>query len=71
MRFRLIIAIIFALLLVVFSLQNAEIVDVKLWFWNVKIPRALLILISIAAGVILGMLFSRCKNHQKINRYKS
>ncbi len=60
MKFKISVIILLSLLLVIFALQNTEIVDVKLWFWMVKIPRALLILLCIAMGVIIGMIASRC-----------
>jgi len=60
MKFKIIIIILLLLLLVIFALQNTEVVDIKLWFWVAKIPRALLILLCIAMGVIIGMIASRC-----------
>ncbi len=56
MRIRVFIAILLAVLLVIFTIQNAEIVVVKLIFWNFNLPRALLILISFCIGVLLGIL---------------
>jgi putative membrane protein len=58
MRFKIITIIALLLLLVIFALQNAEIVELKLWFWSVKTPGVLLILISVSAGVIIGMIAS-------------
>jgi putative membrane protein len=60
MKFKIIVIILLSLLLVIFALQNTEIVDLKLWFWEVKPPSALLILLSIIMGVIIGMIASRC-----------
>ena len=70
MKFKIIVIILLSLLLVIFALQNTEIVDIKLWFWMVKIPSALLILLCIAMGVIIGMIASRCsiKIPKKDNR---
>ncbi len=48
--------ILFALLIVVFTLQNTEVVSVKLWFWEVKTSRALIIIASVAIGSFFGML---------------
>lgn len=56
MKTKTVIIIILTILLVIFALQNTQVVDVKLWFWNVKIPRALLIFCCLAAGVIIGMM---------------
>jgi putative membrane protein len=58
MKFKIIIFIILLILLVVFALQNAEIVQIKLWFWSFETPGVLLILVSVSAGVIIGMIFS-------------
>jgi len=60
MKFKIIIIILLLLLLVIFALQNTEIVEIKLWFWKVKTPRALLILLCIIIGVIIGMISSKC-----------
>jgi uncharacterized integral membrane protein len=56
MKFKTIIIILLLLLLVVFALQNAEIVKIKLLFWSVQTPGVLLILVSIAMGVIIGII---------------
>jgi len=69
MRFIIIIIILLSLLLVIFALQNTEIVEIKLWFWAVRMPRALLILLSITMGVIIGLLSYKCssKTPKRIN----
>lgn len=56
MRIKTSLIIIFALLIVIFTLQNTEAVIVKLWFWEVKTSRALIIIGSIAIGAFFGML---------------
>ncbi|HKK42887.1 MAG TPA: LapA family protein [Bacteroidales bacterium] len=56
MKFKIITVIILLILLVVFALQNADIVHIKLWFWSVQIPGVLLILVSVSAGIIIGMI---------------
>lgn len=56
MKFKIVIIILFAIMLVLFALQNTEIVQIKLWFWEVQTPRALLILICLAVGVIIGFM---------------
>ncbi|WP_372752507.1 lipopolysaccharide assembly protein LapA domain-containing protein [Labilibaculum sp.] len=50
------IIIVFVMLIVIFALQNTEIISVKLWFWEVQTPRALLILLCIAIGLFIGFL---------------
>jgi len=60
MKFKIIILLLLSLLSVIFALQNTGIVEIKLWFWVVKTPSALLILLSIIMGVIIGMISSKC-----------
>ncbi len=58
MKPRIIIILLSALLVVIFSLQNAEIVQIKLLFWEMTFPRVLLILISVSLGIIIGIFIS-------------
>jgi uncharacterized integral membrane protein len=48
--------IILAILIVIFTLQNTEIITVKLWFWHIETSKALLIVTTVAAGTVFGML---------------
>ena len=48
--------IILAILIVIFTLQNTETISVKLWFWHIETSKALLIVTTIAAGAVFGML---------------
>ncbi|MGY8908951.1 MAG: lipopolysaccharide assembly protein LapA domain-containing protein [Flavobacteriales bacterium] len=59
MRFKTILILIFAAIIVIFSLQNAEITDVKFLFWKLSISRVLVILGSFAIGILLGILISQ------------
>ncbi len=52
-----IITIIIAVLLVIFTLQNTTPITIKLWFWQVESPTALVILLVIAATALLCILF--------------
>lgn len=58
MRLKIILIAVLAILLVVFAMQNTEVVVTKLWFWEIKSPRALLILTSMIAGIVIGMVSS-------------
>ena len=58
MKFKTFIAIVFAVIIVVFSLQNAEITDIEFLFWKLSISRVLTILGSFAVGVLVGVLIS-------------
>jgi uncharacterized integral membrane protein len=58
MKFKTIIAIIFATVIVIFSIQNVEVTDVKFLFWKLTMSRVLIILGSFAIGVLVGFLAS-------------
>jgi len=64
----LIIGIVLALIMVIFTLQNPASVQIKFLFWKVTdIPVALFMILSISLGVILTMVLSFMSK----NRYKS
>ena len=45
-----------AVLLIIFVLQNTEMVIINLFFWDISIPRALLIFVCFAMGLVIGLL---------------
>jgi uncharacterized integral membrane protein len=53
------------MLIVIFALQNTEIISVKLWFWEVQTPRALLILLCITIGLFIGFLIPSFPRKEK------
>lgn len=70
MKLKTVLAIIFASIIVVFSLQNAEVTDVKFLFWKMSISRVLIILGSFALGVVVGILASIKKSLIKSDKEK-
>jgi lipopolysaccharide assembly protein A len=50
---QLVLILILAIFLVIFTLQNAESVAIKLFFWNINIPLVLLILVCLLIGYLL------------------
>lgn len=58
MKLKTIFAIVFILIIVLFSLQNAEVTDVKFLFWKLSISRVLIVLGSFGVGVLVGILVS-------------
>lgn len=48
------IAAILFLLVVVFAVQNAAIVEIRLLFWEVTFPRSLLIFLMLLIGMAIG-----------------
>jgi uncharacterized integral membrane protein len=51
-----IIAVIIALLAVVFALQNAQTVMVKLYLWDISGSMALILLVTLLIGIASGMM---------------
>ena len=70
MRFKTILILIFAAIIVIFSLQNAEITDVKFLFRKLSISRVLVILGSFAIGIFLGILISQKRKITNNNNNK-
>ncbi|MFO7924423.1 MAG: LapA family protein [Bacteroidales bacterium] len=62
---KLILLMIFALLLVVFAIQNSNEVVIQLWFWKFRTSMALAFVICIVSGFLLSFLYSLTLLHNK------
>ena len=69
MKFKTILAILFATIVVVFSLQNSEMTDVKFFMWKLSMSRVLLILGSFGVGVLVGILVSMKRKLVNTKKY--
>lgn len=58
---RIFITILLLILLVIFTIQNSEIVVIKVFFWIFEIPEALLIIVCIIIGLLIGLLIPKKK----------
>jgi len=56
MKSKIVVIVVLAVLLIIFVLQNAEVVVVKFWFWDLSLPRALLLFVTFAVGLIIGLM---------------
>ncbi|TFH25500.1 MAG: LapA family protein [Bacteroidia bacterium] len=56
MKTKIVIIVVLAVLLIIFVLQNTEMVVVKFWFWDASIPEALLLFVTFAVGLIIGLM---------------
>ena len=54
----LIIILVFIILVAIFALQNSAEVVIRLWFWSVETSLALVLILTFAAGALLGIMFS-------------
>jgi len=61
---RLAVVIFFMLLVVIFTLQNIEIVSVKLLWWDITMSRSILVLSLLLIGFLIGR-FIGFKQHRK------
>ena len=62
MRLHLIPGLIALLLVAVFAVQNAEVVDVRFLFWKLSMSRALLLFLVFIAGLAAGWFFRRFRH---------
>ena len=69
MKAKTIIALFIAALIIVFSLQNAEVTNVKFLIWKLSMSRVLVILGSFIVGVLVGILVS-IKKKRSFSSYK-
>ena len=61
MKSKIVIAVLLTVLLIIFVLQNTEIVIVNFWFWDLSLPRALLLFVTFAVGLIIGLIIPSTK----------
>jgi len=53
-RAKLTISLIMVLLVLVFAVQNAAMVELKFLFWEIEFPRSLLLFLTMLIGVAVG-----------------
>ena len=52
-------------LVVLFTLQNVVTVEVTFLFWTVKLPRAILLFVVLAIGILLGWILKSVHRHPR------
>ena len=52
-----IISLLLIIAVLIFSIQNMAAVEIQFLLWSFSIPRALLIIILLGVGFVIGMLF--------------
>jgi uncharacterized integral membrane protein len=53
------------LLIVVFTLQNAEVVTVNFLVWRLSVSRSLMIFMVLIAGIVVGVALASLARHRK------
>jgi len=54
MKFKIILSLVVAVLIVIFIVQNVAVVDIKFLFWKLSMSRSLMMLFLIIVGIIIG-----------------
>jgi len=65
MKSRLTLVMILLLIVVTFTLQNTELVNIQFLLWNFEISRALLIFLVFTVGVLLGLFTASLQRHRE------
>lgn len=58
MNWKIIITLALLLLLVIFTVQNYEVVEIQLLFWTLQTSRAIVIFVTLLIGIIVGWTLS-------------
>ena len=56
MKFKMFVSFTVALLIIIFTLQNVEVVSIRFLFWELAVSRALLIFVIFSSGLLGGYL---------------
>jgi len=65
MKTKLVVILVLTILTVIFVLQNTAVISVRLWFWEASISRALLIVLCLAIGIIIGIIIPSSSREKK------
>lgn len=49
-----IVGIIIGILALIFVVMNSELIDLRLYFWTVTIPRSIMLIIVLGIGTVIG-----------------
>jgi len=65
MNFKLILSLLLAGLALLFAIQNASVVEIRLLFWSFSISTSLLILFVLLIGIVMGWLCHSFSSHRR------
>jgi len=68
MKGKLILVLVAVAFVVLFVLQNATVVEIHFLLWNLSMSRALVVVVFVAVGVVIGWLLRSNVTFKKINR---
>jgi len=67
MHWKLIILLVLSILLVVFAVQNYEVVSIQFLFWSFQTSRTIVLFGAFIVGVLVGLMAILVKGKQSIN----
>lgn len=65
MKIKLVLGLILAVVAVIFIVQNVTVVEVRFLFWSLNLSRALLMLLILAIGLVVGWLLHGYAAHRR------
>ena len=68
MKFRLSLSIVLLLFVVIFTLQNTEVVTIKFLIWEFALSRALMIFLLLGIGILVGSFMGGYKPKSLTNK---
>ncbi len=63
-----IVFIVLAILIVIFTIQNTQVINIKFYPWEQSIPAALMLLSTLFIGIILGWFLTRTTDYSRKKR---
>ena len=60
--------IVLAILIVIFTIQNTQVINIKFYPWEKSIPTALILLSTLFIGIMLGWLLTRTTDYSRRRR---
>lgn len=58
MRWKLILVLVFLILLIIFTVQNYEVISIQFFLWSFQTSRTIVILATFVIGVLVGLIIS-------------
>jgi uncharacterized integral membrane protein len=68
MNYKIILSLILVILVVIFIIQNAAVVEIRLFFWTITLSRALVIFLVLVIGILIGWLMCGHIAHKKMKQ---
>lgn len=65
MNYKLTLILILAGLVVVFLVQNVAVVEIQFLIWSARLPRAAVMLVALAAGIVIGWFLHGYRKYRK------